>query len=107
MNNIVGPSPPAGIRISSPSVDYSVTSFTQTGPLIAGGPISESFTLQNNGTDTGSQSVQWAAYVSSDSLTTISVGDKVIDAGTYDPQAPSQRPSRFTAHGQARMDRTT
>ena len=68
-----------------PNVDYGVASFTQTGPLLAGGPISESFTLENSGTDAGLQSVQWTAYVSSDSLTTISAGDTVIDAGSRGP----------------------
>ena len=66
-------------------VDYTVSGFTHTGPLIAGGPLSESCTLQNLGTDAGSFSVQWTAYVSSDSLMTISAGDTVINAGTTGP----------------------
>ncbi len=66
-------------------MDYSATAPTHAGPLVAGGPISESFTLQNIGTDAGSQSVHWTAYVSSDALTTISAGDTIVNAGTTGP----------------------
>jgi hypothetical protein len=85
-NNFAGP---YTVTISPPNVDYSATAPTHTGPLVAGGPINESFTLQNNGLDAGSQTVQWTAYVSSDSLTAISAGDTIVKAGTAGPLGAS------------------
>ena len=83
-NNIAGPFP---VVLSPPNVDYSATWPTHTSPLVAGGPLSESFTLQNIGTDPGSKSVQWTAYVSNNSLPSVS-GDTVISAGTYSIPGP-------------------
>jgi len=84
-NNIAGPIPPLGIHISPPSVDYSATAPSHTGPLVAGGPLNESFTLQNNGTDPGGQNVRWTAYISSNNAASISAFDIVVAAGTNGP----------------------
>ena len=94
------------ITVSPANVDYTATTFTHTGPLVPGGPISESFTLQNIGTDSGSLNVQWTVYVSTDSLTTISAGDTPVSAGTTGllGASPASRIIGFTgtwpsAHG--------
>jgi hypothetical protein len=70
-------------------VDYAASAPTHTGPLVAGGGLSESFTLENSGTDGGGLGVYWTAYVSTDSSATIDGGAVVIDSGTNGPLGAS------------------
>lgn len=81
-NNVAGP---FSVLLSPPDVNYSATKPTQTGPLVAGGDLSESFIIHNSGLDRGSQSVYWTAYVSTNSFATIDVSPTVIDSGSIGP----------------------
>jgi hypothetical protein len=45
-------------------VDYTVSTVNSTGATMAGGPLSGNFTLHNNGTLAGAQSVSWLVYAS-------------------------------------------
>jgi hypothetical protein len=83
-NNIEGP---FAVTLLPPDVNYSATAPTHNGPLVAGGAIDETFTLQNSGDDPGSQKVHWTAYVSTNSsnLPTALDADVVIDSGSHDP----------------------
>jgi hypothetical protein len=74
------------IAISAPTdIDYTVTVVNNTGGTTAGQPLSGNFTFQNIGTDNGSQTVGWEAYVSTDD--TLDMGDAFIDSGTNGPLA--------------------
>ena len=69
--------------VNPPDIDYVVTtgSLTTTGdPALGGSALSESFTVTNNGTDSGSQNIIWKAYISSDATLDDSV-DTLIDSG--------------------------
>lgn len=76
------------VVILPPKIDYTVTWPAHTGPLVEGGPINENFTLQNILGDTGSQTVYWTAYVSTNALPTVS-GDTVIAVGNHGFLGPS------------------
>lgn len=80
------------------NVKYTVTSVSNGPGIVAGDPISATFTLRNNGTDGGTQPVYWTAYVSVDS--TLQLGtDTVIDSGTETVPlgpTPDQRSVPFT-----------
>ena len=68
----------------SVDVDYEAVSVTAAGtPALSGGVISESFTFENSGADTGSFPVSWVAYLSKDLL--LGEGDLTVDAGTEEP----------------------
>lgn len=96
-NNIEGP---FAVTLLPPDVNYSATEPTHTGPLVAGGAIDETFTLQNSGDDAGSQKVHWTAYVSPDSSASIDEDAIVIDSGSHDPLgAHSDSPSPISIKG--------
>jgi hypothetical protein len=70
-----------GFSIIRPDVDYVVTGLTNTGtPAGTGSAISESLTIQNQGTDPGGSTVNWDVYASSD--TVLQAGDTPVASGT-------------------------
>ncbi|MEE9308960.1 MAG: hypothetical protein V3V57_15685, partial [Spirochaetia bacterium] len=70
----------SAFTLNVPDVDYRVLSVTNLGETHVGGSISGEFTLDNEGTDDGTQTVTWKAYVSAN--TTVDVGDTLIDSNT-------------------------
>jgi hypothetical protein len=76
----------AGFSLYVPTIDYVVTSVSNTTtPAATASVISESFALQNTGSDDGSETVSWTAYYSAD--TDLDGGDVAIDNGTTSPLA--------------------
>lgn len=75
-----------GIAVTAPplpNIDYIVTPGSITNvfsPAVGGSAISESFTITNNGTDNGSTTVYWTAYISTDAVFD-NPGDTPIDSG--------------------------
>ena len=69
----------AAATITAPNVDYIVTAVNNTGGAVAGDPLSGTFTYRNQGSQNGSQTVVWTAYISSDA--TLDAGDTVINSG--------------------------
>ncbi len=70
----------AAVVITAPNVDYTIASLNNTGGATAGDPLSGNFTYRNGGTQDGSQSVVWTAYLSSDAALQIGT-DTVVDSG--------------------------
>jgi hypothetical protein len=68
----------------APDVDYDVLAVNNTGPLVAGGALAGSFTVQNVGSDDGSRTVYWIAYRSDDLVLTPGT-DPVVDSGAFGP----------------------
>lgn len=69
--------------LTPPDIDYIVTAGSITAnndPAVGGSAISESFTITNNGTDNGSTTVYWTAYISTDNAFD-NPGDTPIDSG--------------------------
>lgn len=72
------------LAITVPNVDYSVVSLLLTGGQTAGDPLSGTFKYHNGGTQDGSQTLVWTAYLSTDA--TLQIGtDTVIDSGLLGP----------------------
>ncbi len=86
-NNISTASP---FTLNVPDVDYRVLSVTNVGGTLAGGPISGEFTLDNAGSDDGTQAVTWKAYVSANN--TVDVGDTLIDSNTEVAMTAAEAP---------------
>ena len=74
------PPPPPG------NVEYVVLSFTSANPTPdAGSSIGESFTVQNTGLDDGTDSLNWAVYLSQNDTLGFTAGDQLIDTGFRAP----------------------
>ncbi len=71
---------------SGSSVDYAVTSVTNTGSTQGGSSLSGDFTFQNNGDTSGNYNVEWYAYISENS--SLGNGDLLIDTGSASALAP-------------------
>ena len=70
-----------GAAGSGLDIDYIVTGVTSTStPAAAGSAISETFEIENQGSDSGTALVEWTAYASDDAA--LDVGDTIIDADT-------------------------
>jgi hypothetical protein len=84
------------ITTTPPNVDYSVVSPLLPGPQTAGDPLSGSFKYRNTGTQDGSQTVVWTAYLSTDA--TLQIGtDTVIDSGLVGPLTGSSTSAAATS----------
>jgi len=69
------------VTLTQPSPDYVVTGVGAPAGSVAAQPVSGSFTIQNNGTASGSAPVSWAVYASAgDAL--YNAGDSLIASGT-------------------------
>jgi hypothetical protein len=86
-NNVSAASP---FTLNVPDVDYRVLSVANMGGTQVGGSISGQFMLDNEGTDDGTQTVTWKAYVSAN--TTIDVGDTLVDTGTEGAMTSAEAP---------------
>ena len=86
-----------GISVVAPPVDYAVSTVTAPATAVAGSPLSGSFTLQNIGTQAGTQAVYWDAYVSTDSVFDASA--KLVAAGTNAPLAAGASQSGIAISG--------
>ena len=95
-NNLAGP---YTVNLSPPDIDYvpATVAASGPGPFTAGSALSGSFDLLKNGTYAGAgiSSVVWTAYLSADSLTSISAGDKVVDSGTVAAPLIASTPITF------------
>jgi len=86
------------LAITAPNVDYTVQSVNNTAGTVAGDPLSGTFTYRNGGTQDGSQTVVWTAYVSSDA--TLQIGtDTVIDSGVVPALAAATTSGAITFNG--------
>ncbi len=70
------------VTVDPPQVDYQVNVIDNTGPLVAGGPLSGSMQIQNAGSANGSRTVYWSVYRSLDPFYTAGV-DPIIDSGSF------------------------
>jgi hypothetical protein len=83
------------VTITAPNVDYSVVSLFLNPGQTAGDPFSGTFKYRNTGTQDGSQSVVWTAYLSTNA--TLQLGtDTVIDSGLVGPLTGGGAPSVLT-----------
>jgi hypothetical protein len=82
--------------LNYPDVDYRVLSVTNTGQTFVGGAIAGEFELDNEGTDDGTQTITWKAYVSANN--SVDLGDTLIDSNTEGamPSAEVPRTIPFT-----------
>jgi hypothetical protein len=71
----------AAVTVNDPAVDYRISNFNVSGtPALTGDTVIANFQVENNSADTGTASIYWTAYVSTD--TNIDPGvDPVIDTG--------------------------
>ena len=71
----------AAVTVNDPAVDYKISNFTVPGtPALAGTPLSGSFQIESISPDTGTDTIYWTAYVSTDATITPGV-DPVVDSG--------------------------
>lgn len=87
----------SAFTLNVPDVDYRVLSVTNLGETHVGGSISGEFTLDNEGTDDGTQTVTWKAYVSAN--TTVDVGDTLIDSNTEGAMTSAEVPRTVSFSG--------
>jgi hypothetical protein len=71
------------VNLLPAAVDYQPSSVTNTGGIVAGAPLAGSFLLTNIGSDPGSETVHWTAYVSTVPGATIDGTSVVIDSGSH------------------------
>jgi hypothetical protein len=69
------------VTVTPPDVNYDIISVSNTGALLAGGPLAGSFELKNIGATAGSQTVYWSVYRSDNTAYNAGV-DPLIDAGS-------------------------
>lgn len=70
-----------GVSILPADVEYAVTAVNHTGGVVSGASFTGAFSVENNGTDPGTEPVFWTAYVSTD--TVLDAGDVVVDGGSF------------------------
>jgi hypothetical protein len=87
----------AGVAVTLPDVKYAATTVTNTGAIVAGGPLSGSFKIDNTGTAAGTQAIYWTAYRSTDSSDAIDGSCVVLDSGTHAGVAALSAPTQTFA----------
>jgi hypothetical protein len=80
LNSANNDSSGAAVTLSPPDVNYELSGITPGTGAIAGGTLTGSFDLANNGTGDGTQPVSWVVYLSTDAVW--NAGDLVVDADT-------------------------
>jgi hypothetical protein len=65
-------------------VNYAVTAVSNPGPQLSGGAASGSFTIKNQGSSNGTQTISWTVYASTPTAT-LGPGSSVIQSGTTGP----------------------
>ena len=86
-NNVSTPTLVSTTGVAPANVEYRVDGVSNSAGMVAGDPISGTFTYHNFGTSGGAQQVYWTAYLSSDAILQVGT-DTVIDSGTVGPLGP-------------------
>ena len=87
-----------GVVVNPPNINYAPTPASNTGGTVAGGAMTGTFQIQNNGTVNGASSVTWTAYMSSNA--TLDVTDPGHRNGVhrFAQRGSEQRRARFRGH---------
>ena len=80
-----------------PDVDYIISSVPAGGSRPALGGLSENFVIRNQGTENGTQTVTWEAWLSTD--TQLDAGDDLVQTNTIGALAANTTSGAITANG--------